>query len=218
MPNKICLIEKDTQVTYAELYNLVANFKDNLKSKGIKQGDKVLVLVPMSINLYVTLLSIWSLGAIPCFMDAGFIKNGLKKNEFDDINSIVGTTKYILYSQVNENLKKLKIKIDVKQIKKTPFSRKLVVEEVEKDFPGILTYTSGTTGVPKIAARTHEFLENQGKVFTRDNILNSIWNYDYFGDDKIVNTHIKNIRKKLGYGYIETVRGVGYKIDKEDKK
>lgn len=62
------------------------------------------------------------------------------------------------------------------------------------------------------------FLENQGKVFTRDNILNSIWNYDYFGDDKIVNTHIKNIRKKLGYGYIETVRGVGYRIDKEDKK
>ena len=62
------------------------------------------------------------------------------------------------------------------------------------------------------------FLENQGKVFTRDNILNSIWNYDYFGDDKIVNTHIKNIRKKWGYEYIETVRGVGYKIDKEDKK
>ena len=62
------------------------------------------------------------------------------------------------------------------------------------------------------------FLENQGKVFSRDNILNSIWNYDYFGDDKIVNTHIKNIRKKIGYDYIETVRGVGYKIDKEDKK
>ena len=62
------------------------------------------------------------------------------------------------------------------------------------------------------------FLENQGKVFTRDNILNYIWNYDYFGYDKIVNTHIKNIRKKLGYEYIETVRGVGYKIDKEDKK
>ena len=172
MPNKICLIEKDTQVTYAELYNLVANFKDNLKSKGIKQGDKVLVLVPMSIHLYVTLLSIWSIGAIPCFMDAGFIKNGLKKNQFDDINSIVGTTKYILYSQVNENLKKLKIKIDVKQIKKTPFSRKLTVEEVEKNFPGILTYTSGTTGVPKIAERTHEFLKNQG------NILKQIADYE----------------------------------------
>ena len=62
------------------------------------------------------------------------------------------------------------------------------------------------------------FLENQGKVFTRDNILNSIWSYDYYGDDKIVNTHVKNIRKKLGYDYIETVRGVGYRIVKEDKK
>ena len=60
------------------------------------------------------------------------------------------------------------------------------------------------------------FLENQGKVFTRDNILNSIWNYDYYGDDKIVNTHIKNIRKKLEYEYIETIRGVGYRIDKEN--
>lgn len=74
----------------------------------------------------------------------------------------------------------------------------------------------------KIALTYREFeilkllLENQGKVFTRDNILNSIWNYDYFGDDKIVNTHIKNIRKKLGYDYIETVRGVGYRIDKEN--
>lgn len=62
------------------------------------------------------------------------------------------------------------------------------------------------------------FLKNQGKVFTRDNILNSIWSYDYYGDDKIVNTHIKNIRKKLGYDYIETIRGVGYRIAKENKK
>lgn len=60
------------------------------------------------------------------------------------------------------------------------------------------------------------FLENQGRVFTRDNLLNSIWGYDYFGDEKIVNTHIKNIRRKLGSDYIETIRGVGYKIEKEN--
>ena len=59
------------------------------------------------------------------------------------------------------------------------------------------------------------FLENQGRVFTRDNLLNTIWGYDYFGDAKIVNTHIKNIRRKLGVDYIETIRGVGYKIEKE---
>lgn len=58
-------------------------------------------------------------------------------------------------------------------------------------------------------------MENQGRVFSRDNLLNSIWGYDYFGDEKIVNTHIKNIRRKLGIDCIETIRGVGYRIDKE---
>lgn len=60
------------------------------------------------------------------------------------------------------------------------------------------------------------FMENPGRVYTRDNLLNLIWNYDFAGDEKIVNTHIKNIRKKLGVDCIETIRGVGYKIDKEN--
>ena len=59
-------------------------------------------------------------------------------------------------------------------------------------------------------------VENQGRVFTRESLLDRIWGYDYFGDEKIVNTHIKNIRKKLGVDYIETMRGAGYKIEKED--
>ena len=57
-------------------------------------------------------------------------------------------------------------------------------------------------------------MENQGRVFTREQLLDNIWNYDYLGDDKIINTHIKNIRKKLGVDCIETIRGVGYRIDK----
>lgn len=59
-------------------------------------------------------------------------------------------------------------------------------------------------------------LENQGRVFSRESLLNSIWNYDFFGDEKIVNTHIKNIRKKLEVDCIETIRGVGYRIEKEN--
>lgn len=73
-----------------------------------------------------------------------------------------------------------------------------------------------------ITLTTREFeilkylLENQGRVFTREILLDRIWGYDYPGDQKIVNTHIKNIRKKLGVDYIETIRGVGYKIEKEN--
>ena len=123
-----------------------------------------------------------------------------------------------------------------------PFSMPIVLKHIEailrrtdnsKESVGILKYKNMVLNTENyevfvdnkkipLTYREYEilklFLENQGKVFTRDNILNSIWSYDYYGDDKIVNTHIKNIRKKLGCDYIETVRGVGYRIVKEDKK
>lgn len=60
------------------------------------------------------------------------------------------------------------------------------------------------------------FLKNRGRVFTRDDLLNLVWGYDFVGDEKGVNFHIMNLRKKLNVDYIETVRGVGYKIAKED--
>lgn len=58
------------------------------------------------------------------------------------------------------------------------------------------------------------FLENQGRVFTRDNLLNQVWGYDFAGDEKIVNIHIMNLRRKLGIDCIETIRGVGYRFAK----
>lgn len=60
------------------------------------------------------------------------------------------------------------------------------------------------------------FLKNQGRVFTRDDLLNFVWGYDFVGDEKGVNFHIMNLRKKINVNYIETVRGVGYKIAKEN--
>jgi len=60
------------------------------------------------------------------------------------------------------------------------------------------------------------FLENKNKVYTRDDILNQIWGYDFFGNDKSVNNHIMRIRKKLGENFIATVRGMGYKLGDEN--
>jgi len=57
------------------------------------------------------------------------------------------------------------------------------------------------------------FMENKNKVFTREELLNQVWGYDYIGDGRVVNGHIKNIRKKLGMDFVTTVRGMGYKID-----
>ena len=63
-----------------------------------------------------------------------------------------------------------------------------------------------------------EFLLNQGRVLTRNQLLDAVWGTDYFGEDRIVDTHIKNLRKKLTGDYIDTIRGVGYRIDKVHKK
>lgn len=60
-----------------------------------------------------------------------------------------------------------------------------------------------------------ELLMNQGRVLTRQNLLERLWKYDFYGDERVVDTHIKNLRKKLGIEFIQTIRGVGYKIDKE---
>ena len=64
-----------------------------------------------------------------------------------------------------------------------------------------------------------ELIHSQGRVLTREVLLGKLWGYDFFGDERIIDTHIKNLRKKLGtVDYIETIRGVGYRIDKEDKE
>lgn len=59
------------------------------------------------------------------------------------------------------------------------------------------------------------FLDNQGIALSRERILNSVWNYDYFGDARTIDTHVKKLRSKLGDcgDYIKTVWGLGYKFE-----
>ena len=63
------------------------------------------------------------------------------------------------------------------------------------------------------------FIDNKGIALSRDKILNAVWNYDYFGDLRTVDTHIKQLRSKLGkYAYyVSTVRSIGYRLDAENE-
>ena len=54
------------------------------------------------------------------------------------------------------------------------------------------------------------------RVFTRDNLLNEVWGYDFAGEEKTVNIHIMNLRRKLDTDLIETIRGVRYRLGKEN--
>ena len=71
----------------------------------------------------------------------------------------------------------------------------------------------------ELTAREFELLRtlisSPGRVYTREMLLSKLWGYDFYGDERVVDSHIKNLRRKLERDYIETVRGVGYRAAKE---
>jgi DNA-binding response regulator resD len=118
-----------------------------------------------------------------------------------------------------------------------PFSPKILVARIEailkringdkekvRDYDGIVINDQGRTvtvdGKPvDLSLREYELLkyllDNEKIALSRDKILNNVWNYDYYGDSRTIDSHIKKIRHKLGKKgkYIETIRGVGYKFE-----
>lgn len=120
-----------------------------------------------------------------------------------------------------------------------PFSMKVLIKKIAAVFRrcenrienGLISYKAVTidaeghkvfvNGRPiEVTQKEFELLEvllrNQGRVLTRPQLLDELWGYDFYGDERIVDSHIKNLRKKLGVNYIDTIRGVGYRIDKEN--
>lgn len=59
-------------------------------------------------------------------------------------------------------------------------------------------------------------MKHKGRAFTRDELLDLVWGYDFTGYEKVVNIHIMNLRNKLGVDCIETIRGVGYRFAQSD--
>ena len=66
---------------------------------------------------------------------------------------------------------------------------------------------------------SRQFMQNRNIALSRDAILSNIWGYDFYGDERTVDTHVKTLRNNLGKyrDVIKTVRGMGYKFDVKDK-
>ena len=118
-----------------------------------------------------------------------------------------------------------------------PFSPKLLVARIKallnrtskqeneiKDYGGIIIDSEGRTVTVdgknvELSLREYELLkyllDNENVALSREKILNNVWNYDYYGDSRTIDSHIKKIRHKLGKKgkYIKTMRGVGYKFE-----
>ena len=155
--------------------------------------------------------------------------------ELSDVPIIMLTAK----STERDELKGFEIGIDEYITK--PFSPQILVARVSavlrrsKTDSGQDTIEAGGIVIDKIAHQVtidgevidlsfkefellEYFLNNQGRALTRDNILNRVWNYDYFGDARTIDTHVKKLRAKMGEkgSYIKTIRAVGYKFEVSD--
>lgn len=99
-------------------------------------------------------------------------------------------------------------------------SQTLQYKNLTLDIPAYKAYIDGRDKdlTPREFEVLRELLTHQGRILTRDNLINLLWKYEFYGDARIVDTHIKNLRKKLDVEIIDTIRGVGYRIDKEAKK
>lgn len=132
-----------------------------------------------------------------------------------------------------EQIRGLDLQVDDYIIK--PFSMPILIRKIaavlrrsghmREDGMGTIAYQNLVLDLDNYAAmvegEVYELTQREFEVLrellTRQNLLDRLWRYDFYGDERVVGTHIKNLRKKLGIDFIQTVRGVGYKIDKENR-
>ena len=133
----------------------------------------------------------------------------------------------MLTARSDERDELLGFELGVDEYISKPFSPKILVARVEAILRRTNTLAAEEilkAGVIEVNKAAHQVLvdgksvENQGIALSREKILNSVWNYDYFGDARTIDTHVKKLRSKLGKNadYIKTIWGMGYKFEVDE--
>ncbi|MBO5469772.1 MAG: response regulator transcription factor [Lachnospiraceae bacterium] len=159
-----------------------------------------------------------------------------------EIRALSNVPIIMLTAKADERDELLGFELGVDEYISKPFSPKILVARVE----AILRRTSGVSQEEHLVAGDIEldisahtvkvkgksvdlsfkefellnyFVVNQGVALSREKILNNVWNYDYFGDARTIDTHVKKLRSKLGEcgDYIKTIWGMGYKFQVEEE-
>ncbi|MCE3295789.1 MAG: hypothetical protein K0R65_1503 [Crocinitomicaceae bacterium] len=162
-PDKIAIQYQDQAISYARLKSEVIQTAACFHSKGIKKGDRVLVFVPMSIDLYRNVLALFHLGATAVFLDEWVSKKRLEACcDVAQCNAFIGVFKIRLLSIFSPGLRKIPIKLGSKL--KGSANTAFQPENTFRGDTALITFTTGSTGTPKAAKRTHGFLNEQFKA------------------------------------------------------
>ncbi len=157
-PEQIAIIDGAKEISFANLEKEVKATAAYFAQKGIKPGDRVLVFVPMSIDLYRIVLALFYLGATAVFLDEWVSKKRLETCcQLADCKGFIGIFKARVFAFFSKELRRIPIKLSLHKQVNQPISMAVDIE----DTPALLTFTTGSTGTPKAAQRSHPFLKEQ---------------------------------------------------------
>jgi acyl-CoA synthetase (AMP-forming)/AMP-acid ligase II len=161
-PDKPAIIENGRAVTFSELAKQVQDTASYYQKKDIRKGDRVLVFVPMSIDLYRIVLALFHMGAVAVFLDEWVNKKRMDECcKIANCKAFIGTFKTRLLALFSSELRNIPIKSGTRYLKTgTPMKMKITYE----NDAALITFTTGSTGIPKAAKRTHGFLKEQFKA------------------------------------------------------
>lgn len=221
----ILIVEDD-----ADIQELLQNFLQEVGYRVTVAGDGVEALALFSENQYDLILLDIMLPKIDGFGVCELIR-GRSQVPIIMLTALNSEEEQIrgLDLQVDDYITKpFSMPILIRKIAAVLRRSSLLIEETQTISYKNLTlqldgYTAAVDGkIYELTQREYEVLKelltHQGRVLTRQNLLDRLWKYDFYGDERVVDTHIKNLRKKLGIDFIQTIKGVGYKIEKENKR
>lgn len=161
-PERIAIIYINREITFNELAEQVKNTACYFRNKGIEKGDRVLVFVPMSIDLYRIVLALFSIGATAVFVDEWVNKKRMEECcKVARCKAFIGIFKARLLSLFSYELRKIPITLGTKYPGALSGNQQGFKADVTGADTALITFTTGSTGIPKAAKRTHDFLLKQ---------------------------------------------------------
>jgi len=160
-PDKAAIIEVTNSISFGQLAQEVKNTAQYLEERGIQSGDRVMVFVPMSIDLYRITLALFYIGATAVFLDAWASRERLKMCcRLAQCKAFVGTPKAQLLRIATKEIRQIPIHLSIKG----RGQRQHPGQRMDREASALITFTTGSTGLPKAADRTHLFLMQQFEV------------------------------------------------------
>jgi acyl-CoA synthetase (AMP-forming)/AMP-acid ligase II len=159
-PARPAIINRERTIAFGEFAEAINATAAHFLEKGIRKGDRVLVFVPMSIELYRIVLALFRIGATAVFLDEWVNKERMEACcKVAQCNAFIGSFKVRMLSLLSRELRKIPIRLGVRMPGAAP--QKWARPRVTFHDTALITFTTGSTGTPKAAKRTHGFLLEQ---------------------------------------------------------